>query len=44
VRRPAPCLFAFVFALRMLVMQFNWQTGSMGHWHWDAARATENSP
>jgi uncharacterized membrane protein YeiH len=25
---------AFVFALRMLAIQFNWQTGSMGYWRW----------
>ena len=25
---------ALVFALRMLAIQFNWQTGSMGYWRW----------
>src|SRR6185436_10005911 len=25
---------AFVVALRLLALQFNWQTGSMGYWHW----------
>jgi uncharacterized membrane protein YeiH len=34
----------FVFALRMLAIRFNWQTGSMGYWRWDRRKRSDDKP